>query len=141
MTNQQWEKIKELTLVFGLREAIEKVLAQRPEVPAPTCSKCGNTLGCVSCSNERKAAPAQNSCDNSSGPRVIAVPSCVPAPPIPSCIPCSQNSIAAGEVPIPYAPATDAFDTEEQAVAAWNRWLDTARAVLAEVDKEAKREG
>jgi len=41
----------------------------------------------------------------------------------------------------PVAPATDAFDTEEQAVAAWNRWLDTARAVLAEVDKEAKREG
>jgi hypothetical protein len=49
--------------------------------------------------------PAETSCDNSSGQKVIAVPSCVPAPPIPSYIPCSQNSLVAGEVPIPYVPA------------------------------------
>ena len=36
MTNQQWEKIMELTQVFGSREAIDTVLTQCPEAPAPT---------------------------------------------------------------------------------------------------------
>ncbi len=61
-------------------DLIATLLAQRPEASTLTCSKCGNALGCVSCSNERKAAPAQNSCDNSSEQRVISVPSCVPTP-------------------------------------------------------------
>jgi hypothetical protein len=85
LTNEEWDDLRMrmtfLTAHSYLRETFDdSLLARRPEAPAPTCAVCGNTLGCVSCSNERKAAHAQNSCDNSSEQDVIAVPSCVPAP-------------------------------------------------------------
>jgi len=59
---------------YSIKQAVEDIEAlygQRPEAPAPTCAVCGNTLGCVSCYNERLFQPphAQNSCDNSSGPQ------------------------------------------------------------------------
>ena len=101
------------------------------KAPAPLskCARahCGHTFSdhtgtvvagsdatpCIRCDcNRFEQAPPQTSCDNSGGPQVIAVPSCVPAPPIPSCIPCSENTLAAGEVPIPYAPAPSCVPAE-----------------------------
>ena len=37
----------------------QKVIAVPSCVPAPVCSKCGNTLGCVSCFDEAKTPTAE----------------------------------------------------------------------------------
>jgi hypothetical protein len=60
LTNDEWAQLTHEQPFFApfsfVRDRIDSVLARRPE------------------------APAETSCDNSSGQKVIAVPSCAPAP-------------------------------------------------------------
>lgn len=95
----EWRRVEGLRIVVGEWVA---ALARRPE------------------------APAQTSCDNSSGQKVIAVPSCVPAP---VCSKCGNTLGCVSCYNEAHAPAPRTFPKERE-IEDWRGWQKKLMEIL-----------
>ena len=81
---------------------------------------------------DRPEAPAQTSCDNSSGQKVIAVPSCVPAP---VCSKCGNTLGCVSCYNEAHAPAERMFTVEQmREVGRKFQWEHTVEKIIAALD-------